>query len=130
MTKLTALKPLLKIFCRFVYKTFFFRCGPQSLLVQNFVVKLEFTIPGFFGRTAVLRKIFDIRFPDTYKHCNFSCGCLPVKMASKTMIKSNLLTSTTRRKMTPISKRHTKFYELLLVCSDLFFLEMILSQSG
>ena len=36
-----------------------------------------------FFRTAVLRKLFDIRF--SYKHCNFSQVCLLVKMASKTM---------------------------------------------
>ena len=37
-------------------------------------------------RTAVLRKLFDIRF--SYKHCNFSCVCLLVKMASKTVTRS------------------------------------------
>ena len=36
-----------------------------------------------FFRTAVLRKLFDIRF--SYKHCNFSQVRLLVKMASKTM---------------------------------------------
>ena len=36
-----------------------------------------------FFRTAVLRKLFDIRF--SYKHCNFSSVCLLVKMASKTV---------------------------------------------
>ena len=36
-----------------------------------------------FFRTAVLRKLFDIRF--SYKHCNFSPVCLLVKMASKTV---------------------------------------------
>ena len=35
----------------------------------------------YFFRTAVLRKLFDIRF--SYKHCNFSDVCLLVKMASK-----------------------------------------------
>ena len=34
-------------------------------------------------RTAVLRKLFDIRF--SYKHGNFSRFCLLVKMASKTV---------------------------------------------
>ena len=36
-----------------------------------------------FIRTAVLRKLFYIRF--SYKHCNFLQVCLPVKMASKTV---------------------------------------------
>ena len=40
----------------------------------------------FFFRTAVFRKLFDIRF--SYKHCNFSHICLLVKMASKTMTRS------------------------------------------
>ena len=40
----------------------------------------------FFFRTAVLRKLFDIRF--SYKHCNFSHVCLLVKMASKTVTRS------------------------------------------
>ena len=39
-----------------------------------------------FFRTAVLRKLFDIRF--SYKHCNFSHVCLLVKMASKTVTRS------------------------------------------
>ena len=37
----------------------------------------------FFFKTAVLRKLFEIRF--SYKHCNFSHVCLVVKMASKTV---------------------------------------------
>ena len=40
----------------------------------------------FMVRTAVLRKLFDIRF--SYKHCNFSRVCLFVKMASKTATRS------------------------------------------
>ena len=39
-----------------------------------------------FFRTAVLRKLFDIRF--SYKHCNFLHVCLNVKMASKTVPRS------------------------------------------
>ena len=39
-----------------------------------------------FVRTAVLRKLFDIRF--SYKHCNFSWSCLLVKMAFKTVTRS------------------------------------------
>ena len=45
----------------------------------------KFTIHIFF-MTAVLRKLFDIRF--SYKHCNFARGCLLDKMASKTVIRS------------------------------------------
>ena len=44
----------------------------------------KFTIHIFF-MTAILRKLFDIRF--SYKHCNFARGCLLVKMASKTVIR-------------------------------------------
>ena len=40
----------------------------------------------FFFRTAVLRKLFDIRF--SYKHCNFLPVYLLVKMASKTVTRS------------------------------------------
>ena len=36
---------------------------------------------SYFFRTAILRKLFDIRF--LYKHCNFSRGCLSVKMPLK-----------------------------------------------
>ena len=43
----------------------------------------------FFG-TAILRKLFEIRF--SYKHCNFARVCLLVKMASKTVTRSILLT--------------------------------------
>ena len=41
---------------------------------------------SYFFRTAVLRKLFDIRF--SYKHCNFSRVCLLVKMTSKTVTRS------------------------------------------
>ena len=43
----------------------------------------------FFFRSAVLQKLFDIRF--SYKHCNFSRVCLLVKMASKTVTRSIIL---------------------------------------
>ena len=33
----------------------------------------------------MFRKYFDIRF--SHKHCDFSSGCLPVKMASKTVMR-------------------------------------------
>ena len=39
----------------------------------------------FFFRTAVLWKLLDIRF--SFKHCNFSRGCLLIKMISKTVIR-------------------------------------------
>ena len=58
---------------------------PQNFLGQSFALQLQFTIDIFF-RTAVLRKLFDIRF--SYKHCNFSRICLLVKMASKTVTRS------------------------------------------
>ena len=45
---------------------------------------------SYFFRTAVLRKLVDIRF--SYKRCNFSRGCLLVKMASKAVTRS--ITST------------------------------------
>ena len=41
---------------------------------------------SYFFITAVLRKLFGIRF--SYKHCNFSRVCLLVKMASKTVTRS------------------------------------------
>ena len=45
----------------------------------------------FFFRTAVLRKLFDLRF--SYKHRNFSRVCLLLKMASKTVTRSIVLWS-------------------------------------
>ena len=53
--------------------------------VESVGVKLWFTNHIFF-RTAVLRKLFEIRF--SYKHCNFSSVCLLVKMASKSVTRS------------------------------------------
>ena len=39
----------------------------------------------FFFRTAFLRtELFDVRF--SYKCCNLTSGCLPVKMAFKTVM--------------------------------------------
>ena len=58
---------------------------PPVYLRQSFALQLQFTIDILF-RTAVLRKLFDIRF--SYKHCNFSRVCLLVKMASKTVTRS------------------------------------------
>ena len=59
--------------------------------VESSSVKLQFTIDIFF-KTAVLRKLFDIRF--SYKHSNFSRVCLLVKMASKTVTRSICLPNT------------------------------------
>ena len=42
----------------------------------------------FFFRTAILRKLFEIRF--SYKHFNFARVCLLVKMALKTVTRSIL----------------------------------------
>ena len=58
---------------------------PQKFLVQSFVFQLWFTSHIFF-RTAVLRKLFDIRF--SFKHCNFSHVGLLVKVAWKTVTRS------------------------------------------
>ena len=44
---------------------------------------------SYFFRTAVLRKLFDIRF--SYNHCNFSRVCLLVKVASKTVTRSTVV---------------------------------------
>ena len=41
---------------------------------------------SYFFRTAVVRKLFHIRF--SHKHCNFSCGWLLIKTASKTVARS------------------------------------------
>ena len=49
-------------------------------------VALVYNLYIFF-RTAVSRKLFDIRL--SYKHFNFSRVCLLVKMASKTMTRSH-----------------------------------------
>ena len=61
------------------------RVRPQNFLGQSFALLLSFTIDILF-RTAILWKLFDIRF--SYNHCNFSCVCLLVKMASKTVTRS------------------------------------------
>ena len=47
---------------------------PPNFLGQSFALQLQFTIDILF-RTAVLRKLFDIRF--SYKHCYFSRVQLP-----------------------------------------------------
>ena len=45
---------------------------------------------SYFFRTAVLRKLFDIRFSNN--HCNFARVCLLVKTASKTLTRSITIT--------------------------------------
>ena len=50
------------------------------------ILRSEALAVHIFFRTAVLRKLFHIRF--SYKHCNFSRICLLVKMASKTVTRS------------------------------------------
>ena len=49
----------------------------------------------FQNRTAVIRKLLDIRF--SYNHCNFSRACLLVKMASKTVTRSINIVRSKRR---------------------------------
>ena len=69
------------------------RKGSISFLSQlhpsNFFLKILFLVPKVSNswnlRSDVLWKLFDIGFP--YKHCNFKPVCLPVKMASKTLIR-------------------------------------------
>ena len=55
--------------------------------IEYLGVKLQFTNHIFF-RTAVLRKLFDVRF--SYKYCNFLRVCLLVKMASRNVTRSNV----------------------------------------
>ena len=54
--------------------------------LESLGVKLQFTNIHIFFRTAVLRKLFNIRF--SYKHCNFSPICLLIKMALKPVTRS------------------------------------------
>ena len=53
---------------------------------SRIVTSEAFVYNSYFFRTAVLWKLFDIRF--SYKHCNFSQVCLLVKVASKTVTRS------------------------------------------
>ena len=59
---------------------------PSIFSVESLGVKRQFTNIDIFFRTAVLRKLFDIRF--SYKHCNFSHICLLIKMALKPVTRS------------------------------------------
>ena len=54
----------------------------------------------FFG-TAILRKLFEIRF--SYEHCNFARVCLLVKMASKTVTRGAI--HSTKIQPSPTGKR-------------------------
>ena len=54
----------------------------------------------FFG-TAILRKLFEIRF--SYKHCNFARVCLLVKMASETVTRDAI--HSTKIQPSPTGKR-------------------------
>ena len=55
---------------------------PPNFFKDNPLLCSFSTIDVFF-RTAVLWKLFDIRF--SYKHCNFSHVCLLIKMVWKTV---------------------------------------------
>ena len=57
-----------------------------SIFFSRFLRSEALVYNSYFFRTAILRKLFDIRF--SYKHCNFSRFCLLVKMASKTVTRS------------------------------------------
>ena len=69
--------------CNGTHSNFFSRIVRGESLVYNSYI---------FFRTAVLRKLLNLKF--SYKHCNFSRGCLLVKMASKAVIRPILHYST------------------------------------
>ena len=56
----------------------------ENLKSYRYLVALVYNL-YFFFQADVLRRWFDIGF--SYKHCNFTPACLPVKMASKTVIR-------------------------------------------
>ena len=58
---------------------------PPNFFTDNPLLCSFSTIDVFF-RTAVLWKLFNIRF--SYKHCNFSHVCLLIKMVWKTVTRS------------------------------------------
>ena len=60
--------------------------GTPPKLFRTILCFVALVYNSYFFRTAVLWKLFDIRF--SYKHCNFSHVCLLVKMASKTVTRS------------------------------------------
>ena len=98
------LEPLLKIFYRFGgtkvpenYRQIYGK-SKESLwgnlstsFFRTILCFLALVYNCFLFRTAVLRKLYDLRF--SYKHCNFSRVCLLVKMASKTVTRSILAVS-------------------------------------
>ena len=63
--------------------------GGGGVPVLKFLQRLAFDfsyICLFFFRTAILWKLFDIRF--SYNHSNFSSVCLFIRMSSKTVTRS------------------------------------------
>ena len=81
----------------------------------------------FFFRTAILQKLFDIRF--SYKHCNFSNVCLLIKMAYKTVTRSTLEEAIFLWVFTIILYIdllfHGHFLNFMLRCLMLFYLPYI-----
>ena len=61
-----------------------------SIFFSTMLRREALVYKSYFVRTAILWKLFNIRF--SYKHCNFSRVCLLVKMASKTVIRSRPVT--------------------------------------
>ena len=66
------------------------RFSADTALASKFVSRILYLVAlvynlYFFFQADVLRRLFDIGF--SYKHCNFTPACLPVKMASKTVIR-------------------------------------------
>ena len=67
------------------------KCKPRysnQKLVSKILCCVAFIYNSHFFQNSRFTdsKLFDIR--SSYKHCNFSRGCLPVKMASKTVTRS------------------------------------------
>ena len=62
----------------------------SSIFFSTMLRREALVYKSYFVRTAILWKLFNIRF--SYKHCNFSRVCLLVKMASKTVIRSRPVT--------------------------------------
>ena len=67
------------------YRERFTRIQPSKFVSRIlYLVALVYNL-YFFFQADVLRRLFDIGF--SCKHCNFTPACLPVKMASKTVIR-------------------------------------------
>ena len=60
--------------------------GTPAKLFRTILCFVALVYNSYFFRTAVLWKLFDIRF--SYKHCNFSHVCLLVKVTLKTVTRS------------------------------------------